>query len=512
MMISHPTTEILMHTTTVRFPKLISQNLMAHVQNYGRNVADYFYLYGTHRSMWITVATMHFDGVAARWLQSIQRKLANTTWEEFCSWLVVRFGRNQHQALLRQLYHIEQTSTITDYVDRFSELIDQLSVYEASLDVLHYTTRFIDGLTHSVRAVVAIQKPVDLDTAYSLALLQEEVGEAPRHYQHAHRQQLQLHAPPPMLALPAPRRALPLPAPPTGTSSGQTEHRPAVDQNQKQTTTTSTDAKWIALRNYRRARGECFTYGERWGRDHQCKGTVQLHVLHEVLDLFQAEAPKYDTGAGSSDTQAELHLMMTDTVVKDPSMLTFQLTGEIQGHPVQLLVDSGSTHSFLNNKFIPVLTNVTALKNVLRVKVADGALMQCDQGVLQCHWFCDGHDFQSNFKFLALGTYDGILGLDWLALHSPMNVDWEERWMSFDHKGQHITLQSQQPGQFACTVVELMMMHNSPDSVVQLPDEVKQILENFKTVFAEPVGLPPRRLYDHSIPLIAGAQPVNKKP
>jgi hypothetical protein len=181
MMISHPTTEILMHTTTVRFPK--------------------------------------FDGACPK------------LWEEFCSWLVVRFGRDQHQALLRQLYHIQQTSTVTDYVDRFSELIDQLSVHEASLDVLHYTTRFIDGLTHSVRAVVAIQKPVDLDTAYSLALLQEEVGEAPRHYQHAHRQQLQLHAPPPMLALPAPRWALPLPAPPTGTSSGQTEHRPAVDQN-----------------------------------------------------------------------------------------------------------------------------------------------------------------------------------------------------------------------------------------------------------------------------------------
>lgn len=52
------------------------------------------------------------------------------------------------------------------------------------------------------------------------------------------------------------------------------------------------------------------------------------------------------------------------------------------------------------------------------MKVADGALMQCDKGVLECPWFCDGHKFQSNFKFLALGTYDGILGLDWLAMQS----------------------------------------------------------------------------------------------
>lgn len=31
-------------------------------------------------------------------------------------------------------------------------------------------------------------------------------------------------------------------------------------------------------------------------------------------------------------------------------------------------------------------------------------------------------------------------------------------------------------------------------------------------MFAEPVELPPRRLCDHSIPLIAGAQPINKRP
>jgi hypothetical protein len=32
---------------------------------------DYFSLYGTHRSMWITIATMQFEGAAARWLQSV---------------------------------------------------------------------------------------------------------------------------------------------------------------------------------------------------------------------------------------------------------------------------------------------------------------------------------------------------------------------------------------------------------------------------------------------------------
>jgi hypothetical protein len=142
--------------------------------------------------MWITVATMKFEGAAARWLQSVQRKIATASWEEFCSWLVVRFGRDQHQSMLRQLYHIHQISTVSAYIESFSELIDQLTAYEPNLDSMHYVTRFVDGLKHTVRAVVAIQRPKDLDTAYSLALLQEEVGDQPRQYQQSHRQQMLL--------------------------------------------------------------------------------------------------------------------------------------------------------------------------------------------------------------------------------------------------------------------------------------------------------------------------------
>lgn len=78
-------------------------------------------------------------------------------------------------------------------------------------------------------------------------------------------------------------------------------------------------------------------------------------MLQEVLEIFQADTPDDDRSSSSSSSQAELHLMMSNAVVKDPSKLTFQLTGEIQGHAVQFLVDSGSTHSFLDNKFSPVL-------------------------------------------------------------------------------------------------------------------------------------------------------------
>jgi hypothetical protein len=289
---------------------------------------DYFALYGTQRSLWITIATMQFEGAAARWLQSVQRKLPSTTWEEFCGWIVVRFGRNQHQALLRQLYHIHQDTTVVDYVDRFSGLMDQLAAYEPHLDTIHFTTRFLDGLHPQIRAVIAIQCPRDLDTAYSLALLQEEIGDGRTWQQH---RVPQLAAPPQVLALPAPRRLLPLPAPPAQRLSGVPDIKHPSPAANTSATTTSTDDKWSALRQYRRAQGLCYTCGERWFKEHQCKATVQLHVLQEVLGLFPSEVGDSDQ-ASSSGTAAELQLMLADTVLKEPSHLTFKINGNIQGH------------------------------------------------------------------------------------------------------------------------------------------------------------------------------------
>ena len=67
-----------------------------------------------------------------------------------------RFGRNQHQTLIRRLFHIYQITTVEDYVERFAELVDQLTTYETAPDPLHYVTRFLDSLKPAVRVPVAI--------------------------------------------------------------------------------------------------------------------------------------------------------------------------------------------------------------------------------------------------------------------------------------------------------------------------------------------------------------------
>lgn len=46
----------------------------------------------------------------------------------------------------------------------------------------------------------------------------------------------------------------------------------------------------------------------------------------------------------------------------------------------------------------------------------------------------------------------------------------------------------------------------------EVADHIGDLLKHYDHLFQEPTDLPPQRTYDHKIPLIAGAQPVNVRP
>jgi hypothetical protein len=81
-------------------------------------------MYEVDHSIWVKVASMHFEGPAARWLQSVEHHVKTASWSELCSWINDRFGRDQQELLIRQMYKIKQTGSVQDYIDKFCELID----------------------------------------------------------------------------------------------------------------------------------------------------------------------------------------------------------------------------------------------------------------------------------------------------------------------------------------------------------------------------------------------------
>jgi hypothetical protein len=113
---------------------------------------------------------MLVEGLTTRWLQSVERRLRTTGWNEFCALVHDRFSHDQHESLIRQLFHIRRGGSVAEYVEQFSELVDQLSSYESTPNLLYYAMRFVDGLHDDIKSMVVILRPSTLNPA----LVQEE--------------------------------------------------------------------------------------------------------------------------------------------------------------------------------------------------------------------------------------------------------------------------------------------------------------------------------------------------
>jgi hypothetical protein len=456
---------------------------------------DYFDMYGVPPRLWVKVAGMHFNGAAKRWIQSLDRPRHLIPWSEFCQLLLDRFARDKHETLLRQMFHISQTTTVIDYVECFSSLVDQLKAYTKTPDMHTYTTRFVDGLRTDIRVVVAMQRPQTLNTAYSLALLQEEVSEPAKKSEYpkfgnalGFKNNL--------------RNALPLPRPP----QAQADKPPEQAAVLVKAATTTTD-KLSELRQYRRAQGLCDRCAEKWFRGHKCPATVQLHVMQELWNLFGIA----DESESIEETLEQLLALSSDARMGSRGPRSIQFHDTVQGKPVVILVDSGSSASFLAASVADQLPQLHRSPMKASVKVANGQIMSCDAAVLGCQFTLDGHQFQHDLRILHLDSYDLILGMDWLELYSPMQIHWQAKWITLPHHGTSVMLQGLSAMSDADLVFQLFAadIPDSSQTEVCLPPDIATLLSAFPSVFTTPSTLPPPRSCDHTIPLVSGATPVN---
>lgn len=451
--------------------------------------------------MWVKLASMHIIPPASRGLPSVEARLKSCSWNEFAQLLLDRFGREHHELLVRQFLSIKQTGSVADYIESFSALVDQLIAYEARSDPLHYTMRFIDGLREDLRAAVLLQRPSDLDTAFVLAQLQDEVSQASR--RRDYKKYDYAFSPKSLGAAP-----LPLPTPPKSDKL-----KPPVPDDGGRSRVA--DERWKSLRAHRRAQGLCQFCAEKWTRGHTCADKVQLHAVQELLQAFQI-SDDCESVPGDTDI-ADHQLFLTLSVAAftgQSSSRSMCMAGEIQGAVVRILVDSGSSHTFVNSTVAAQLSGMVELKPPLMVKVANGHILQCSSFIPDCAWSISGVSFHNDLKVIPLASYDMILGLDWLEQYSPMEVHWKQHWMAIPYHDSVVVLHGELNELPEGSVVQLCSVLG--DSTMAddgtLPPEIQSLLEEFAAVFVVPTELPPPRACDHSIPLVEGAVPVNVRP
>lgn len=110
---------------------------------------------------------------------------------------------------------------------------------------------------------------------------------------------------------------------------------------------------------------------------------------------------------------------------------------------VIMLVDSGSCQSSFSFGSLGIVCFSKELKCSPKL-VANGQVITCTHELPHCKVTLQGHSFTLNLENLPLQCYDVILGINWLASHSTMEIHWQDKWLAFNDNNRKIVLQGHQ--------------------------------------------------------------------
>lgn len=105
-----------------------------------------------------------------------------------------------------------------------------------------------------------------------------------------------------------------------------------------------------------------------------------------------------------------------------------------------VLIDSGSTHSFLNKGTTKRLRCELTGTHPLFVTVANDNKVMCR---FACEGFCwemHGESFEADLRLLKLGGCDIVLGVNWMKGVSPISFDFNKMEITFKKDGRRMTL------------------------------------------------------------------------
>lgn len=160
----------------------------------------------------------------------------------------------------------------------------------------------------------------------------------------------------------------------------------------------------------RRAKGLCYYCDEKYTPDHHLKHKkTQLFMInYEEVELEQQEAENEDSTVDMMDD--EIAQISINAVSRSTDYTTMRVRGVHGKRNLYILIDSGSTHNFVDKKIANLLGCTLETAGRARVAVADGTKIGVNANISAFKWKFQDHQFQSDVMVILLGGHDMVLG------------------------------------------------------------------------------------------------------
>ncbi|GJT57546.1 putative reverse transcriptase domain-containing protein [Tanacetum coccineum] len=182
-------------------------------------------------------------------------------------------------------------------------------------------------------------------------------------------------------------------------------------------------------------------------------------------------------------------------VVENPQQNPNVVAGTflLNDHYACILFDSGAEKSFVSSAFTPFIDIApTALNTSYEVELADGKVVSTNTVLRGCTLALYNHCFKIDLLPTRLGSFDVIIGMDWLSYHRAV-IDCYEKIVRIPlPNGEILEVQGERPekdpGSLACIKADEKKL-----------DDIR-VVRDFPEVFPDDLsGLPPVHCYEKII-------------
>ncbi|GJT86958.1 putative reverse transcriptase domain-containing protein [Tanacetum coccineum] len=195
---------------------------------------------------------------------------------------------------------------------------------------------------------------------------------------------------------------------------------------------------------------------------------------------------------------------VVENAAQDPKVVTG--TFLLNDHFANVLFDSGAERSFVSSDYTPFIDiNPVALGSSYEVELADGKIVSTNTVLRGCTLELLNHVFKIDLLPTRLGSFDVIVGMDWLA-HHHASIICDERIVRIPLPDGHVLdIYGERPDVYPKSLLCIKAGEKRLDDI--------HVVREFPEVFPDDLsGLPPIREVEFHIDLIPGALPVAKAP
>ncbi|KAM1679424.1 hypothetical protein TB1_038665 [Malus domestica] len=265
--------------------------------------------------------------------------------------------------------------------------------------------------------------------------------------------------------------------------------------------------------------------------------------VHDAISIaLQLDAKLCDLKSGYTKPFPQPRVLHTPTTphitpsvkpsnftVKWTTVKTMKVIGSVNGQQVTVLLDSGSTHNFVDSRLLKKFAWHTQPTKPFEVMIADGGKVISSGCCTDAALSIGGYECGVDLYSLPVGGCDIVLWVKWLSSISPVLWDFQLLTMEFVKNGsqyklihsdthappiQEVTLQQLDKEIFNSNLG--LFLYSIEDKMIEAcylnPLQLKQLQEvlgQFDTIFVLPTELLPSRVHNHQIPLIPGSKPPN---